>query len=184
MMQKTITFLLLVLASYTAGAQLYFTRSGKISFYSHAPMEDIEAHNSSATSVLNISNGRIEFAVLIKGFQFKKSLMQEHFNENFMESSKYPKGVFKGYIRNLDEIDFKKNGTYTARVSGKLTIRGITKRVSAKGKFTVKNGRISATSNFRVAIDDYDIKVPRVVIDNIAKVVRVDVKMEYRVLKR
>jgi hypothetical protein len=122
---------------FSAEAQLYYTKTGRISFYSHAPMEDIKAYNSKATSVLNISTGRVEFAILIKAFQFKKALMQEHFNENFMESSKYPKSIFKGKIQNLADINFKKDGIYPFRASGQLTIRGITKYISVKGKFII-----------------------------------------------
>ena len=94
----------------SADAQKYFTRSGKISFYSDTPMEKIEAKNGSATSVLDTESGKMEFAVLIKGFQFAKSLMQDHFNENYMESSKYPKALFKGEISNIDDVDFGHDG--------------------------------------------------------------------------
>ena len=94
-MQKNLFFLLLAtLFCLNLSAQKFFTREGKISFYSDAPMEKIEAHNQQATSVIDIESGRMEFAVLIKAFQFEKALMQEHFNENYMESSKYPKATF------------------------------------------------------------------------------------------
>jgi polyisoprenoid-binding protein YceI len=170
--------------SLTTDAQKYFTREGKITFFSEAPMEKIEAHNNSATSVIDVESARMEFAVLIKAFQFEKALMQEHFNENYMESSKFPKAVFKGEITNMDAIDLSKDGSYDAEVKGKMTIHGVTKEVSTTGTFVVKNGTISAQSSFEIAVADYDIEIPAVVKDNIAKIVRIDVDVDYEKLDR
>ncbi|RMD73562.1 MAG: YceI family protein [Bacteroidetes bacterium] len=178
-MKKTLFALALLLATTHLSAQIWFTRSGKISFYSDAPLEKIEAHNKSATSVLNTADGRLEFAVLIKGFQFEKALMQEHFNENYMESDKYPKATFKGSIVNIDEVDFGKDGTYPVVAKGQLTIHGVTREVEVPGQITVTNGQIAAQASFEVAVADYGIEIPAVVRDNIAKVVRVDVDVTY-----
>ena len=170
--------------SLSVDAQKYFTREGKIAFFSDAPVEKIEAHNSSATSVVDLESGRMEFAVLIKAFQFEKALMQEHFNENYMESSKFPKATFKGAVTNMDEIDLSKDGTYTADVKGELTIHGVTREVETEGTFVVEGGAISAQSSFEVAVADYDIEIPAVVKDNIAKIVRIDVDIDYEKLDR
>ena len=182
---KKIVFSLILLGFVymEANAQKHFTREGNIAFYSEAPLEKIEAHNNSATSVVDLGSGRMEFAVLIKAFQFEKALMQEHFNENYMESDDYPKSTFKGQIQNLEEIDFSKDGTYDATVNGQLTIHGVTKDVESKGTFTVKDGQISAIASFTVLVADYDIKIPAVVKDNIAKEVRIDVGMDYAKLE-
>lgn len=165
-------------------AQKYFTRSGKITFSSDAPLEKIEAENSSATSVIDIESGKMEFAVLIKAFQFEKALMQEHFNENYMESSKFPKATFKGQIQNLEAINFDADGTYKANVKGDMTIHGVTKNIDTQGTFTVKDGKIFAASTFSVLVADYEIKIPNVVKDNIAKEVAIDVTLTYQELKK
>ncbi len=163
-------------------AQKHFTREGKISFYSDAPLEKIEAHNSKATSVLDTETGRMEFAVLIKAFQFEKALMQEHFNENYMESDKYPKAVFKGEVVNMNEVDLKKDGTYPVKVKGDLTIHGETQPVEAEGTINVSDGSYSASSSFVVEVADYKIEIPSVVRDNIAKEVKIDVNIDYQPL--
>lgn len=183
-MKKKILILTLAFGSFaTLQAQRYFTKDGKIAFTSHAPMEKIEAVANTASSVLDAASGKIEFAVLIKSFQFEKALMQEHFNENYMESSKYPKSVFKGQIMEPGKIKFDKDGTYTAKINGDLTIHGVTKPVSTDAKFVVKNGEISAQSSLRVLVADYDIDIPAVVRDNIAKEVNIEIKVDYQLLK-
>lgn len=164
-------------------AQKYFTRNGNISFSSDAPLEKIEAVNKSVTSVVDTESGKIEFAVLIKAFQFEKALMQEHFNENYMESGKFPKAVFKGQIENIEDIDFSKDGTYAARVGGQMTIHGVTKEEKMEGTFEIKEGKIGATSQFILIVADYGIEVPKVVRDNIAKEVEVKVNLKYQSLK-
>ena len=158
-------------------AQKYFTRSAKITFFSDARVEKIEAVNNSAISVLDASTGNMEFAVLIKGFQFQKSLMQEHFNENYMESSKYPKAIFKGRVNNWSEINLQKDGEYTANIDGEITVHGVTKKIETTATFIIKEGLISATSVFELSVADFKIKIPRVVRDNIAKKVAVTVSV-------
>ena len=91
-------------------AQKYITKNGKINFYSDAPMEKIEAKNNEVKAALDASTGDIVFQVLITSFEFKQALMQEHFNENYMESPKFPNSTFKGKINNLKDINFSKNG--------------------------------------------------------------------------
>jgi polyisoprenoid-binding protein YceI len=159
--------------------QKYFTRDGKVSFFSSTPIEDIEAHNKKATSVIDLATGQLEFAVLIKAFQFEKALMQEHFNENYMESDKFPKAQFKGKAEGLEKVDLAKNGTYPVKVKGDLTIHGVTKQVEADGNFLVKNGELSALAAFEVAPEDYGIKIPSVVRNNIAKIIRIDIDVNY-----
>ncbi len=185
-MQKKVVFLVLaaLMAGTVLNAQKYFTREGKVSFFSDAPLEKIEAHNSKATAVVDAENGRMEFAVLIKAFQFEKALMQEHFNENYMESDKFPKALFKGEVTNMDAIDFRKDGEYTADVKGSLTVHGVTNEVVAPGKFVVKDGNITASSSFTVKVADYEIEIPAVVRENIAKEVRIDIEAELQELKK
>lgn len=161
-------------------AQKYFTREGKISFFSEASVENIEAHNRSATSVLDTESGRLEFAVLIKGFQFEKALMQEHFNENYMESDEYPKATFKGQLGDPSAINWSQDGTYNVKVVGDMTIHGVTRSISAPGTITIAGDEISAESTFQVAVADYDIEIPSVVQDNIAKMISIAVNVDYQ----
>jgi polyisoprenoid-binding protein YceI len=132
--------------------------------------------------VLDGATGNIEWAVLIQGFKFEKALMQEHFNENYMESGTYPKAKFKGKIDNISSVDFKKDGVYNVDVSGQMEIHGVTKPVSAKGVISVKGGNISAKSKFSVAVADYGIVIPKVVAENIAKNVEINVQADYQTM--
>jgi len=182
---KQLLFLLFFLATATTtlSAQKFFTRTGKIVFSSDTPLEKIEATNDKATCVVDTEAGRMEFAVLIKAFSFEKALMQEHFNENYMESGKFPKATFKGSIDNMEEINLSEDGTYPAMVKGHLTIHGVTQAVETEGKFVIKDGKISATANFSVLTQDYDIDIPAVVRDNIAKEIMIEVAVGLEPLK-
>lgn len=163
-------------------AQKYFTREGDITFLSNAPMEEISATNSKATSVFDASTGDIEWAVLISAFKFKKALMEEHFNENYMESTKHPKSVFKGKINDMSAIDLTTDGTYTTTVSGELEIRSIKQAITPEITFTIRNGKISGACQFTVAVADFDISIPKLVRENIAKEVEISVNAEYKAL--
>jgi len=180
---KIILLLLFIGIGQSIFAQKYFTRSGNIAFFSEAPLEKIEAKNQKASSVLDASSGKMEFAVLIKAFQFDKALMQEHFNENYMESSKYPKAKFKGQIQNMDDINFLQDGKYTAQVKGDLTIHGETKEVEIPAQFTLDQGALQAFAQFEVSVADYGIEIPKVVRENIAKSILITVDVNYELLK-
>ena len=163
--------------------QKFFSKTGKITFSSEASLEKIEATNTSASTVIDLGTGNMEWAVLIQGFQFEKSLMKEHFNENYMESTKYPKAVFKGKIDNPSAVNLAKDGTYEVNVSGQLEIHGITKPVTTKGTINVKKGVIeSASSKMTVAIADYGIEIPKLVADNISKTVDISIQADYQTL--
>ena len=165
----------LVTTSIVFSQDRFFTKAGHISFYSKTNVEDIEAHNRSVTCVLDTKTGNIQFAVVMKGFEFRKALMQEHFNENYVESDKYPKAMFKGQIANNASINYTTPGTYPARVKGQLTIHGETNEIETDGMVTVKDGKIISTSEFQVAIADYKISVPALVKDNISKTINIKV---------
>lgn len=129
----------------------YVARAGKASIYSHTIAEDISANNDNITGIINPESGDIAISVPVQSFQFEKALMQEHFNQpNFMDSKQYPKINLKGKITNLSAINFSKNGTYEADVTGDLTIRGITKSINEKAHITVKDGKVSVHSKFTV----------------------------------
>lgn len=170
---------ILFLASSLSFGQKFITKTGHIWFYSHTPMEDIEAHNRQVVSSLDVTTGDMAIVLLIKSFEFKTALMQEHFNENYMESDKLPKANFKGKITNLKQIDFKKDGTYPAEVTGDLTIHGVTKSVTYKGSIVVKGAAITANAKFTIVPQDYGIKIPSLVENKIAKEITVTVDVVY-----
>lgn len=160
-------------------AQKIATRSGFIKFYSEAPLENIEATNNQVSSVIEKSDGTFAFLVPIKGFTFEKALMQEHFNENYLESGQYPNASFKGKITNIDAIDFSKNGEYQATFSGTMNIHGVDREISEKANITVNDGKVSLNSIFDLTPEDYGIKIPAGKRENIARTVEVTVNMNY-----
>ena len=185
-MKKFTLILLLFLSTTVVFAQnKYFTKTGIIIFESDAPLEEIKAENRRVVSIFDDSTGQIEFSLLIRSFEFKKALMQEHFNEEYMESDKYPKSEFKGKILNIDEVDFNKDGEYTVKVSGKLTMHGETNDVETNGVFIVKNGEISANAKFSVLVEDYKIKIPSLMAKNIAEEIDITITIpKYELLKK
>ncbi|GDX52351.1 hypothetical protein LBMAG27_13980 [Bacteroidota bacterium] len=158
----------------------YFTREANITFLSDAPLEKIQGINNQAVSMLDISTGAMEFAVLMKAFEFEKALLQEHFNENYVESDKFPKANFKGTITNFADVKWTEDREYPVTVTGKLTIHGVTKDVTSKGKIIIKTGAISANSTFNILISDYNIEIPSVVKNKINNSVKIDVNSNYK----
>ena len=159
------------------------TKNGYIGFFSHTPMEDIKGDNNQVAGVLDISTGEMVFQALIKSFHFDRALMEEHFNENYMESDKIPKSSFKGKITNLSSVNFSKNGTYDVTVEGDLTIHDVTNKISTKGTIEVVSGGINANSKFNIVPEDYKINIPGVVRDKIDKTLEVTVTMKYAPLE-
>lgn len=183
MNQKILFSLFLTLAFvFQMQAQKYYSKTGDISFSSKTPMEDIEAESHTASTVFDLESGKIQWAVLIKSFEFEKALMQEHFNENYMESNTYPKAKFSGIIENSDELDFSKDGTIDVVVNGQLSIHGKTNDVKTNATFTVKDGKVMGQSQLKLAVADYGIEIPSVVRDNIAKEITIMIQAQYEVL--
>ncbi|MBN2481092.1 MAG: YceI family protein [Bacteroidales bacterium] len=173
-------FVAWVISVHPGHAQSHLTENGHVWFYSHTPIEDIEAHNRQVTSALDIKSGSIKFSMFIQAFEFKIALMQEHFNENYMESGIFPQSFFSGTLANPDHIDFMSDGIYRVEVDGALTIHGITRNITVTGTFQVKEERIAARSTFAVRPKDYNIKIPAVVENNIAQEIEVHVDITYR----
>jgi hypothetical protein len=177
---KRIFLIVLLLGGVIAvNAQKYMTKNGFIGFYSHTAMEDIKGDNNQVVGLLDISTGELVFQALVKSFHFDRALMEEHFNENYMESDKFPKSVFKGKITNLASIDFTKNGTYEAIVEGDLTIHDATNKITTKGTIEVTGGGINANAKFNIVPEDYKINIPGVVREKINKNLEVTVTMKY-----
>ena len=174
--------LLIVVGSLMAApalAQKLITKTAHVHFYSHTPVEDIEADNHQTLSVLNLEDGKVAFSLLMKSFEFEKALMQEHFNEKYVESSTYPKATFKGDIDNIETVNFKKNGTYEVKVSGTMTMHGKSQPVTTTGTITVEKGNVSILSTFNIKPVDYEINIPGVVADKIASEIACTVKAKY-----
>ena len=184
-MRLLICVLLIASASIVNAQSKWFTRSGQITFYSSTPVEDIEAVNNAVSSVFDQSTGNIQFSAEIKSFVFEKALMQEHFNENYMESDEYPQAKFAGKITNMNEVDWSTPGDYEVIIEGKLTIHGETKDIRVKGVFRViDSSNMKAKAEFKVKPEDYKINIPDLVREKIAKEILVKVNMEYKPLKR
>jgi polyisoprenoid-binding protein YceI len=162
-------------------AQPLVSRSGYIGFFSKTPLEDIKAENRQVNAVIDPEKKNLAFALLVKGFLFTKALMQQHFNENYIESDKYPKANFSGNYSG--EVDLTKNGIYPVMVNGNLTLHGVTKSIEVPAVFEVENGKLSGKSNFQLKPEDFNIKIPALVKDKIAKQIDVAVKVEYNLLK-
>jgi polyisoprenoid-binding protein YceI len=168
-----------IFLAFTLNAQKFMTKNGYIGFYSHTPMEDIKGDNNQVASILDASTGEFVFQVLMKSFKFEKTLMEEHFNENYVESEKFPKSTFKGKITNLSDVDFSKTGSYKVTLDGELSIHGVTQNVSTPGEIEITEGGVNARSQFIIHPEDYKIEIPAIVRENIAKEisVTVDVKL-------
>jgi polyisoprenoid-binding protein YceI len=173
-----------LLFSLNGNAQKYFTRSGYLGFFSKTSMEDIKADNNKATFVIDAATGQIEISALQTAFEFEKALMQEHYNENYVESEKYPKATFKGKLENIGAIQFTKDGVYQTKAVGELSIHGVTRTISIPATITVKGGVITAEAKFTVSCKEHNIEIPSAVKDNINDKIDVTAKATLQELKK
>lgn len=157
-------------------AQKFVAEKSVITFFSDALIEDITATNSKAVSLFNRQTGEVAFSIPIREFQFEKKLMQEHFNEKYMESEKYPKASFSGVLQNFDG---SLSGVQNVKAKGKLTIHGVTREVEISGTAEVGN-KITLKSKFPVKLADYKVEIPQLVFKNIAETVDVTVDITYK----
>ena len=155
-------------------ANTFVCTKGKIHFFSATSMEDIEATSNSTVCVVNTQTKKVYAKVQQTSFLFKDKLMQDHYNENYMESDKFPTSVLDMVI--TDNIDFTKDGVYDITLHGTLEMHGVKHERDIKGKLTIKNGEpVLATAVYDVKLADHGIKIPSVVSVNIAESVKVDV---------
>jgi hypothetical protein len=182
---KFLIILLTFFLPISINAQRYFTKSGKIDFdaTSTGSPERVEGITRTATCVIDTKTGAIQFSVLIKGFEFERALMEEHFNENYLESNKYPKSEFRGTITDNSTVNYNKDGSYTVNVKGQLTIHGVTKEVSTPGKLTVQNGKLIAEASFSVLLSDYNISIPGLVSDKVSKTAKISIACQLELFK-
>ena len=175
-MKKNLLFILLLICC-TARSQLLMTRSATISFHSNTILENIDAVNDHVMAVIEPAKKNIAFSLLMKQFEFPRKLMQQHFNENYVESDKYPKATFSGTF--TETIDVTKEGNYNVSVTGKLTIHGVTREVTIPASLAVKKGLITGSATFKLNPKDYNIDIPFIVRDKIEKENTVKVKAEW-----
>jgi hypothetical protein len=174
-MKSVVVFALSILfLVHTADAQkVYGTRNGKITFSSPTD-EDVKAVNNEVTSRI-ADNGQLTFSLLMKGFKFKLAEMQEHFNDQYVESNKYPRADFKGNIVNLAAVRFDKDGSYKISVKGDLTMHGVTKNVTVNGTLDIKGGKPVANAQFAILMKDFNVNA-----SSVTEKVTVDVSCQYQ----
>ncbi len=176
MKKKYILFILVCLFSLNVNAQLYITKTGFTGFYSKTPMEDIKAENSQVVAIVDIEKKTLACSMLLKSFTFRKQLMQEHFNENYVESDKYPKAIFKGnFTGNIDVDNPQPNAV---QVNGTISLHGVDKEVLIPATIEMKNGVLIGSAKFQLVPQDFNIKIPSLVSDKIAKLIDVEIKIE------
>ncbi|HEY2350025.1 MAG TPA: YceI family protein [Puia sp.] len=171
---KYFFFIFFLFCSTQGICQNYMTKTGFIGFYSKTPLEDVQGENNQVYAVLDPASHHLAFAVLLKGFIFPKELMQVHFNENYVESDKFPKATFSGTCSG--EMDLSKDGIYQIVVKGELNLHGVTRPLETTAQLEVKNGKVTGSSAFKIKPEDYQISIPGIVREKIAK--EMDVKVQ------
>ena len=179
---KHISIILLAWMSiFQTGQGLYMCKNAEISIFSSAPIEDIAARTSSGQSVYNAATGDLVFSVAINTFKFRKALMQEHFNSDYLESDKYPRATFKGKIQ--EHPDLTKDGTYQITATGVLDVHNVKQNRTIPGTLTVSNGNVTMKSEFMVKCVDHHIDIPKLVFQNIAETIKVNITATYTAAK-
>ncbi|MDP3312162.1 YceI family protein [Lutibacter sp.] len=180
MKNKFLIFVLFLMSVQSFSQEKYLTKEGFVSFFSHTLVEDIKADNFQVLSVIDKKTGEIEIQLLMKSFMFKKALMQEHFNESYIESHKYPKATFKGFIANFNELE---STNTTVEIIGILSVHGKEKEIKTTAKLLILKDQINISGNFMADVADFDINIPTVVINNIAKTIKVSFDLQHKPYK-
>jgi hypothetical protein len=181
-MKKIILLLIFLSGAAVSKAQLYSCKEGNVSFFSEAPLENIDAVNKNINSFLNLATDEVIFLVPIRGFDFDKDLMEEHFNEKYMESDKYPNATFRGKINEKGQA--AKPGIHNVTVTGKLTMHGVEKEITVPGNIITAEDTIKVRCLFNIALKDYKITVPKLVFQNIGETVAVKINSAYTIYKK
>lgn len=152
------------------------SESGYVRFFSDALIEDISAENDQASAIFDVGSGEAVFLIPISGFEFRKSLMKEHFNENYLESAKYPEAYFRGKISGYNPG----SSSSKAIAEGEMTIHGVKRRVTIPGTITKQSGQLILEAVFQVVLMDYKVEIPTLMFQNIAEEVEVKVKFVFK----
>jgi len=172
----TVTFVFCFVRSVMA-QDIFMVDSSYVYFFSEATLENIEAENTKAKGLINVTNGKVAFVIPIKSFEFDQELMKEHFNENYLESEKYKSATYKGQIN--EKVNLKKPGVYEVSVTGLLSIHGVEQNRTISGTVTVIKNQLRVQTKFNVKLVDHDIKIPTIVFQNIAEVIDVTVDLQF-----
>lgn len=172
-------FLCLLVSSVAIAQGPLITKDGNTTFFSHSPIEDIEAINERTTAAIDFTKGNVVVKMLIKHFTFENALMQEHFNENYLESDKFPSAIFKGKIANEETIDLTQDGTHEVTIAGDLTIHGVSKSIETTATITVAGDQVTAVTEFIAQPADFDIEIPKLVVKNIAEEIKVSTSLTF-----
>lgn len=164
---------ILFVVNHADAQKIYATRNGRISFSAPSD-EDVKAVNNEVTSRI-ADNGQITFSLLIKGFKFKLAEMQEHFNDQYLESNKFPRADFKGNIVSLKDVNFGKDGSYKVTVKGDLTMHGVTKNITANGTVEIKAGKLVASCQFPIVMKDFNVNA-----SSVTEKVNIDLNCQYQ----
>jgi polyisoprenoid-binding protein YceI len=182
-MKKLLLILgVLALGASTSFSQVIVCKNGNISFFQETSVENIDGRSTRLVSVIDTKTNIIAYKVEMTSFQFEKSLMQDHFNENYVESGKYPYTVFKGQIN--ETIDWTKDGTYPITATGMMTMHGVTKTITEKGTLTIRNGEVTISNNFNIKFTDYGVEIPSLLIKQLSDTVEVTINCTYVPLKK
>jgi polyisoprenoid-binding protein YceI len=172
---------IMLLFGINTNAQKSTTKTGHAHFLSETSIENIEANNYKVISTLDTETGVMVFSVPMQSFEFPIALMQKHYNsKKFLDTKKFPKATFKGTISDLKSVNFKKDGKYSVKVPGTMTLHGVSREIIGSGTITVKDGKISGYSKFELVLADYDVVFEKgKPSSNIAKTVTIDVTVKY-----
>lgn len=176
-MKKILFLALFSSLTYAAQAQVFTGKVIDVEFYSHTPVEDIKAKTPVMTSVIDFGTNSFAFKIPVKTFDFPNDLMEEHFNENYMESAKYPNSTFTGKMTSKDKIDVTKNGTYQVVAEGTLEMHGVKQQRSIPATVTVKDGKVKVEAKFNVHLSDHKIEVPSIVVSKLSEDIAVTVNV-------
>ncbi len=178
-MKTILSAIFILLTSSTLQAQqVLLATGGKVSFFSETPLENIDATSLSGTSVITTTSNAIQFTIPMRTFKFKKALMEEHFNEKYVESEKFPKSAFKGKIN--EAINWTRDTVATVTATGVMDLHGVNKMITETGRLSIKNGVVSLDFTFNLALKDYNIEVPKVVTQSIAEEIKVTGSFTYK----
>jgi hypothetical protein len=174
----------LFVSNYIYGQNIYVLKSSKIHFYAGTPVEDIEADNLNATSFLNIKTGEVIIAIPNKEFHFKSALMEEHFNENYMESEKYSKSEFKGKILDIEKYDFTRPIIYKVKLQGTLTIHGVTNPKIIEVSISMIDKKVTGETKFTIVLTDYNIQRPQLLWEKLSETIEISCLLNYEINKK
>lgn len=172
----------LVFFTGTSYSQRYYCNNGQISFFQETPIENIEGKSNTLISIIDKQKNEIAYKVKMTSFIFDKALMQDHFNENYVESEKFPFATYQGEIN--ENIDWSVNGTYNISSTGILTMHGISKTITEKGSITINGDKIKIVNNFKIKFTDFNVEIPKLLISQLTDVVDIKIETNYSILNK